>query len=141
MSEPIIRAVPRAETVHRSCSETGCGNLVRDDVQVSQIEKPYARQQSPDQLRRAMNLPLVPNLSSSGFQSEIQVVLRSLIADIPGSNVAMSARRSRGQKKSAVGWSARCSMPDSGVAYGPSLDLRRRTCRTRLDLRIKLVPV
>ncbi len=54
-------------------------------LQMSQIEKPICSA-TIDQikLRRAMNLPLgFQNFSSSGFQSEIQVVARSLIGDFP----------------------------------------------------------
>src|SRR5712691_7796011 len=58
-------------------------------LQTSQIEKPRCSA-TIDQirLRRAMNLPLAfQNFSSSGFQSEIHVVLRSLIGDFVVSTV------------------------------------------------------
>src|SRR5437762_1414374 len=58
-----------------------CGSLVATMLQSSQIEKPRCSAKIDQmRLRRAMALPLdCQNFSSSGFQSEIQAGLSSLI--------------------------------------------------------------
>src|SRR6266567_1357939 len=92
-------------------------------LQISQTENPICSA-TIDQikLRRATNLPLeFQNLSSSGFQSEIQVVDRSLIGRYP--LVRMSATsapaRSLAKKKSRSRLERSMLPPDSGVAYRP----------------------
>src|SRR5216683_2206672 len=93
-------------------------------LQISQTEKPICSA-TIDQirLRRAMNLPLeFQNFSSSGFQSEIQEVVRSLIGDVPW--FERPPRR-------AFLWLKKKPQPDRGawrssqtaaLRVGPSLD-------------------
>src|SRR3984893_16562722 len=94
-------------------------------LQISQTEKPICSAKIDQiKLRRAMNLPLeFQNFSSSGFQSEIQVVVRSLILGCPLVRMIAKVRpgaRSCGPKKnrSLIGRGWR-SLPDSGVACWP----------------------
>src|SRR5258707_7866486 len=91
-------------------------------LQVSQIEKPICSA-TIDQikLRRAMNLPLeFQNLSSSGFQSEIQLVVRSFIGVVPWFECSPRLpRRVPWPKKNRSRLERSMLPPDSGVANGP----------------------
>src|ERR1700722_2897126 len=97
-------------------------------LQVSQIEKPICSA-TIDQikLRRAMNLPLASqNFVSSGFQSEIQEVLGSLILRCPSFECSPRLpRRIPGQKKAAVGKSARRSLQTAALLSVRHWTLRR----------------
>src|SRR5438445_8080747 len=108
-------------------------------LQISQTEKPICSA-TIDQikLRRAMNLPLeFQNLSSSGFQSEIQVVVRSLIGRFPLVRmIATSApARSLWPKKNRSPKERSALPPDSGVACWPVVGPFRRHPRGTASLR------
>src|SRR5580692_13225765 len=96
-------------------------------LQISQTEKPICSA-TIDQirLRRAMNLPLAfQNFSSSGFQSEIQVAVGSLIGDFPWVRMiaTSSPARPRGQKKPQPDRGAHLrSSQTAALHVGPSLD-------------------
>jgi len=122
-----------------SCSETRLAQFGRAMLQVSQIENDMLGTIEPDSNTSAMNLPLeFQNLSSSGFQSEIQVVLRSLSARYPRFECRPCLPGAFPGKKKAASVGALDAHPDSALRMGPSLDLATPNLSRRLDLRIKL---
>src|SRR5580704_13371365 len=95
-------------------------------LQISQTENPiFSATIDQIRLRRAMNLPLeFQNFSFSGFQSEIQLVARSLIEGVPWfeSSLRPPRRVLCAQQKSRSPGTHR--FPGAAaLPVGPSLDL------------------
>src|SRR5262245_7948559 len=90
-------------------------------LQSSQIENPRCSAKIDQmRLRRAMNLPVdSQNLSSSGFQSEIQLRLRLLISVLLSRwHRALASRAAGTEDKKRRPRRSKASLPGGGVACG-----------------------